>query len=679
MEGERTAEMELLSTVVEGDDEVGTDVYIPWTNYRYKDSDQLFEDIYYYYSRKGFMSIILSKLSSSITSLFIALFSVWFVTFIDFGIIIEKSSLAPAMKKIDLNEIHPFIILCLLFFFAFWLWEICYKFLFRITGWRAMKVFYNTTLKINEEDLPNTDWVVISRQIQKIHNENTRLIEKQRITPLDMTNIIMRKENFMLALFNQRILSFHIPLPFLRRYSFYTHTLEIFLLFIFNQTIFLQNPSNLSSSSPLSSPSSSSGSSYRNFRLNLNSFTAQKINRYFILLSIVVLIFSPWILCYLLLVFIFQNGEEIKNRTSDSIFALRFWSLSAQHKIRNYNELRHFFLNRLNASLPDARAYVDEFKSETFNIVGRFFSFFVSFALLFFFVMSLLPKEQETFLFTPFYLDKPLFFYITVLGISLNFLRNSLFISNERIFNAKQYLTRVVSIISYQDGRWRGRESEWGVRDLFTNLFEFKIITLLKEIISVIIVPLMMMRWGLSGEGENLVRWMREVKIAREGVGEVLIWSDFEAGWEKGGDEMWSGNNNVNRGQGEEEMKGRAGKMERSFVGFVGNHPDYEVKRGGGRELLEGLVEWGRNGKEAEKEEEWGSNIMDEMKESVVVSRDWEGDWRRRSGRRGKEVEEVRRMAISEVNVLQSGFHEWKIGREEVRKVGALGKQKVEV
>jgi autophagy-related protein 9 len=98
--------------------------------------------------------------------------------------------------------------------------------------------FYTYLLEIPDQDMQTVSWQEVVARLMILRDDNPTTSEtvrrrhytnqsKQRMDAHDIANRLMRKENYLIALFNKEILDLTIPIPFLRsRGSMLTKTLE---------------------------------------------------------------------------------------------------------------------------------------------------------------------------------------------------------------------------------------------------------------------------------------------------------------------------------------------------------------------------------------------------------------------------------------------------------------------
>jgi len=123
--------------------------------------------------------------------------------------------------------------------------------------------FYTHLLGIPDSDMQTISWQEVVGRLMVLRDANPNTSDKlkrrswtntskQRMDAHDIANRLMRRENYLIALFNKDILDLTVPLPFMRnRDGMLTRTLEwnlsqCILDFVFNEqgqvrTLFLKD------------------------------------------------------------------------------------------------------------------------------------------------------------------------------------------------------------------------------------------------------------------------------------------------------------------------------------------------------------------------------------------------------------------------------------------------------
>jgi autophagy-related protein 9 len=118
---------------------------------------------------------------------------------------------------------------------AIWLFTLfvfvrVYQLLLDFPRLKQMKEFYEHLLGVPDTDMQTISWQEIIARLMALRDENPATAErissrnrkfidtqsKQRLDAHDIANRLMRKDNYLIALFNKEILNLDINLPFLR-------------------------------------------------------------------------------------------------------------------------------------------------------------------------------------------------------------------------------------------------------------------------------------------------------------------------------------------------------------------------------------------------------------------------------------------------------------------------------
>jgi len=179
---------------------------------------------------------------------------------------------------------------------------------------------------------------------------------------------------------------------------------------------------------------------------------------------------------------------------------------------------------------------------------------------------------------------KSLLWYLGVLGMVLAVLRG-LIPKDHEPFIPKLALDAVVQHIHYKSDAWIGEEHTWKVRDEFCSLFEYKMVIFIRELLSIVLVPFILMySLGSTSCSRDLVQFFQTFTEHKEGVGDMCSCANFDSGFEKHGCAEWGAVPNT----GQSSLKSLHGKMERSFVDFSAHYPSYKPSEQG-RAIKENL------------------------------------------------------------------------------------------
>jgi len=179
--------------------------------------DTFFQRVYEYHSEKGFWPLVLGRITNLLTLAFTIAFSTFLFAFVDWSSLFscrtadECSAVQPFRSEISSRAGEALLILYVAVFSAYWLWHLV-SFLYSLRDWVDMRQFFSESLGISDEELSHMEWSVVVDRIVKLQ-ERVRISIVKDLTALDITNRIMRKENYMIALLNAspRVLSLSLP------------------------------------------------------------------------------------------------------------------------------------------------------------------------------------------------------------------------------------------------------------------------------------------------------------------------------------------------------------------------------------------------------------------------------------------------------------------------------------
>lgn len=115
-----------------------------------------------------------------------------------------------------------------------------------------VREFYIHLLDIPDEDMETVTWQEVVARVMTLRDQNpktaTTLTEtqrrwlgsqsKERLDASDIANRLMRRENYLIALFNKDILNLTVPMPGLRGQQLFSHTMEWVLMFTIVDFVF---------------------------------------------------------------------------------------------------------------------------------------------------------------------------------------------------------------------------------------------------------------------------------------------------------------------------------------------------------------------------------------------------------------------------------------------------------
>ncbi|KAJ3380358.1 autophagy protein atg9 [Entophlyctis sp. JEL0112] len=465
--------------------------------------DSFLERVYTYFVEKGFYAIILARLSNlllpGLQIFFLTAFGVW------------------------------------------WFWQTVYLIL-DIPKLYEIKLVYTQLLEVSETDMDTVEWQEIIQKLTevKLNFSESNPESRPDLETLDAHTIIsriMRRENYLIAMFNKEVLNLKFPGIFRNTFS------EGMLLTKIMEGI-------------------------------ANEFFEIKLQKRFELMAILNVIFSPFMLVIMILYFLFKYAEEYQK--SPNALSARQYTLHARYKMREFNELQHIFETRLNRALPKSTQYLAQFRYQKTILIARLVSFVSGAFVAALAALAIVDHELTEFEITP---GKSALFYMTVFGGLLAASRGMV-PEEGRVFEPEKMLREVAEDTHYLPDEWRGRLHTEEVKAKFAALFSPKITQLILEIISVPLAPVILY-FSLPQSSEAIIDFLREYTVEMDSVGHVCSFAAFD--FARHGDPRYGVPATIlSGGIGSDSPTGghhisRQGKMEQSFLFFKANYPQWDT------------------------------------------------------------------------------------------------------
>lgn len=131
-----------------------------------------------------------------------------------------------------------------LWLFTFYIIWKSVQFLVDLRRLSYIRNFYVHLLNIPEQDMQTVSWQDIVVRVMALRDINPKTAHltpaqrrwigsqsKERLDAHDIANRLMRKDNYLIAMFNKDVLDITIPFPFVRGRQLYSRTLEWYLQF----------------------------------------------------------------------------------------------------------------------------------------------------------------------------------------------------------------------------------------------------------------------------------------------------------------------------------------------------------------------------------------------------------------------------------------------------------------
>uniref|UniRef100_A0A8D1YZ87 Autophagy-related protein 9 n=1 Tax=Sus scrofa TaxID=9823 RepID=A0A8D1YZ87_PIG len=431
---------------------------------------------------------------------------------------------------------------------VFWVHRLI-KFIYNICCYWEIHSFYLHALRIPMSALPYCTWQEVQARIVQTQKEHQICIHKRELTELDIYHRILRFQNYMVALVNKSLLPLRFRLPGLGEAVFFTRGLKYnfeLILFWGPGSLFLNEWS-------LKAEYKRGGQ-----RLEL----AQRLSNRILWIGIANFLLCPLILIWQILYAFFSYAEVLKREPG--ALGARCWSLYGRCYLRHFNELEHELQSRLNRGYKPASKYMNCFLSPLLTLLAKNCAFFAGSILA---VLIALTIYDEDVLAVEHVLTT-----VTLLGVTVTVCRS--FIPDQHmVFCPEQLLRVILAHIHYMPDHWQGNAHRSQTRDEFAQLFQYKAVFILEELLSPIVTPLILI-FCLRPRALEIIDFFRNFTVEVVGVGDTCSFAQMDV--RQHGHPQW-----LSGGQTEASVYQQAedGKTELSLMHFAITNPGWQPPR----------------------------------------------------------------------------------------------------
>lgn len=516
----------------------------------------MLDHIYQYYEGRGFFPIVLSSITGLLTTGFLNLMFGFLTTYLNYSILFgddADNSLGRAIANPKLNIAG---LIFFLLFWMFWLYELK-AVISHLKSMRKMKVLFHQSLHISETELQTMEWAAVAKKVLSVPR---MCIEKPDWNVLDLTNRLLRVDNFLVIMINRRVLD--LALPWLPRTRLFTRVTLWVLRHLLMPWIFHNDRRALMTGMAQNDTQ---------LRDRLSSDLQAHLRRWGVVSIVLAPLFFLWRVWSTFLEF----GREV--RESRDKVTSRVWSTYAEWKFRELNELPCTLNKRLRLASPLARAYVDSFFDEHVVPLARMTAIVAGSMLV---VMVIFSTIEDRLLVANILGPFSGIWIIGVLSLVVG-VAVACMPSHEHIFDPKGDMAKIRDHTHYMPDSWRGREHTKTVRRQFECLFEYRIVFYLKELLSALILPYTLLA-SLPRSTNAIVSFFANFTEHVEGVGSVVVYASFDL--RRYGDTRYGSpgeaeeilHEPINAEQATANLRRcNQGKMEKSLLSFKANHPNW--------------------------------------------------------------------------------------------------------
>jgi autophagy-related protein 9 len=486
-----------------------------WANV--ENLDNFLEDVYDYYLGNGLWSILLQRVLNMLTLAFVVGFTIFLTNCIDYRSVRGSEKMSDILIPRCTSKMGAFANLVLWLVCVFWISKL-FQYIFDIRRLRNLHDFYHHLLGISESDIQTISWQEVVSRLMALRDANSTTAggvsaksrrflsqNKQRMDAHDIANRLMRKENYLIALFNKDILNLTLPIPFFRHRQLFSRTLEwnihlCVMDYVFNsqgqvRPLFLKDTHRKALSDGL--------------------------RRRFIFAGTLNIFVAPFIVVYFLMHYFFQYFNEYQKNPAQ--IGSRQYNPLAEWKFREFNELWHLFQRRINMSYPFATRYINQFPKDKVVQTARFVSFVTGALASVLALASIIdPDMFLNFQITP---DRTVLFYLGVFG-TIWAITRGLLPEDNLVFDPAFSLEEVIDFTHYRPAHWEGRLHSDQVRAEFAQLYQMKVVIFLNEILSLIFTPFLLW-FSLPDCSDRIIDFFREFTVHVDGLGYVCSFAEF--------------------------------------------------------------------------------------------------------------------------------------------------------
>ncbi|KAG9240398.1 autophagy-related protein-like protein 9 [Calycina marina] len=527
------------------------------------DVDSFIRDVYDYYIGSGIWCVVLDRTMDLLTNVFVAVFTTFLTQCVDFQEIPHSKSLKEVLVPQCTKKISGMANVAIWVFTLYLIFK-TYRLITEIPRLLHIHDFYKHLLEIPDSDMQTVSWQDVVRRLMDLRDSNAITVQrkvspasrrfigtqsKAKLDAHDIANRLMRRENYMIALFNKEILDLTLPVPFLQGRQFFSRTMLWLLDYCIMDLVF-----------------NTENGQVRQLVLKETHRRelARALRSRFLFAGLMNILFAPVIVIFLIIVYFFRYFKEYQN--NPSAIGSRQYTPLAEWKFREFNELQHIFRKRIDMSHPFASRYLDQFPKAKMARVAKFVAF-VAGAIVSVLVLATL-WDPELFLAFEVTSERTVLFYITVFG-AIWAITNGSIPDENLVFEPEYALRSVIEYTHYMPSHWKDRLHSDEAKRQFATMYQLKIVIFLEEVLSILISPFVLW-FSLPQCSEQIIDFFREFTLHVDGVGYVCSFAvfDFKKGVGKAAQSAKGANADVR----EDYYTTKHGKMAASYYGFLDNY-----------------------------------------------------------------------------------------------------------
>ncbi|KAL0105691.1 hypothetical protein PUN28_015870 [Cardiocondyla obscurior] len=485
-----------------------------------EDLDSFFTRMYHYHQQHGFLCMMLEEFLELVQFTFVVILLTFVFHCIDYnklysggGNTNDTSHKSDAILSVgdcvqSISLLYWILLVVAIIFIILQL----VKFLYHLTQYWEIKMFFNTALKIADGELDNFTWHEVQKRVIEVQKEQEMCIHKRELTELDIYHRILRHKNYMVAMVNKSLLPVRLKIPIIGEVIFLTRGLKynIELLLFWGPWSPFENNWHLKED-------------YK--KLNKRQELARSLSKHILWVGI-----ANFVLCFLILLWqflytFFNYAETIKREPS--VLAMRTWSLYGRLYLRHFNELDHELSARLSRAYRPASKYMNSFTSPLMTIFARQIAFLAGSILAVLLFITLLYE--------PSFSMERFVAYVTMVG-AVAAAAKAVIPDENMVWCPETLLTAVLAHTHYRPDSWRGTAHTHTTRSQVAQLFQYRAVHILEELVSPFVTTYILC-FRMRYRALEIVDFFRNFTIEVAGVGDVCSFAQMDV--RKHGNPMW--------------------------------------------------------------------------------------------------------------------------------------------
>jgi autophagy-related protein 9 len=456
-----------------------------------KNNPKFYSIVYNYYVGNGYNAIIIRNLVSIFTSLFIILFSIFIIFFIDWAELLGcnneqicKGAYGYIIYPLSYHstKVNIYMICFIIISSLYWLWYTL-RSIMDIIMFNQYNKYFKYTLNIDINNISLITWNDVINEM--IKNDNT-------LSHSVIINHIMRIDNYMIAIVSNNILD-------MRKKYYSDYFIWMFKFCLLSDIINSNN------------------------RLNISLLhNHKKIKKRMIIIGLTLLILSPIIFTIASINYVIRCTTDFYTRKL--YFGPKDWSDYAKWNFREYNEINHVFNRRIQLSHKYASKYENRFSSPIKQtIIDNLAIIMGSFLTVLVFITF---YDEKVLLYFQIY-NRNLLWYGAYLSAMMTIFRMMMADKDYLEKDHDSLMKDIAKYTKYYPDRWKGKKNYKLAIKEFHDLYNYKIVSLFRQSFGFFVVPLLFI-FSMPKKIPKITKYIEDISKYNDKVGCICKYGDFD-------------------------------------------------------------------------------------------------------------------------------------------------------